>query len=233
VRIARCTPSRGLVHSRTEEAADLARMWAESHGHTWRNVWTNDLPIPACFNRSVGTAYNLGADLVWILEEDVVPEPGAFGWMVEAIEAGADVSVVDYVMKAPGRTTISWGVQRDGAGAIAWARTGCILFKRECLDRLPYPWFTLYGRILRRDGTIDWQSDVSSLYGVDVEFTYALVQLGFEFHEVKAHCDHLKIVEWGQSGQNDGRHTIAPVPTVPKLPNRPPRRRTANGSSNR
>ena len=69
MRIARCTPSRGLVHSRTEQTADTARMWAELHGHTWRNFWTHNLPIPNCFNNVVMRAYNWGADLIWILEE--------------------------------------------------------------------------------------------------------------------------------------------------------------------
>jgi len=234
MKIARCTPSRGLVHSRTEQTAEIARDWAELHGHRWRNFWTHDLPIPDCFNQVVGQAYAWGADLIWILEEDVVlRSPGvAFPAMVSTIANGADVAVIDYVMPAPGRDDISWGTQRDGTGHIAWARTGCILFKRECLDKLPRPWFTLYGRLLRSDGTLTWQSDVASLYGVDVEFTYCLVQLGLTFHEVEAQCDHLRIIERGQSGTNDGRHRIEPVPTVPKLPNVPPRR-THNGSSNR
>lgn len=227
MRIARCTPSRGLVHSRTEETADDARRMAVWAGHQWRNLWTHDLPIPNCFNNVVMRAYNWGAGLIWILEEDVVLQSPAiaFGGMLAAIENGADVAVIDYMMDAPGNGRISWGIVRDGAGRIGWTRTGCILLRRACLEALPRPWFTLYGRLLK-DGALTWQSDVPGTYGADVDFTHSLIQLGFKFQEIQAQCDHLRIVEWGQPGTNNGRHRIEALPTVPKLPNVPPRRRT-------
>ena len=227
MRIARCTPSRGLVHSRTEQTADTARMWAELHGHTWRNFWTHNLPIPNCFNNVVMRAYNWGADLIWLLEEDVaLQSPGvAFPGMMAAIANGADIALVDYTVGLPGTDRLARGIARDGTGRISWGPTGCILLRRECFDRLPRPWFTTRGRVLRESGEITWQSDTPTPYGVDIEFTHALKQLGLTFHEVDAQCDHLKVIERGQSDVNDGRHRIEPLPTMPKRSIVPPTRR--------
>jgi len=206
-------------------------MWAQEQGHEWYDFYSHDRPIPDCFNSVCQRAHYWGADLFWILEEDVCPETSAFPDMVGAITLrGADVAVVDYTMDAPGDGAISWGIVRDGAGRIAWARTGCILFKRECLDALLPPCFTLTGRIVG-PGSITWQSEPNSTYGADVGFTHCLVQLGFEFIEIDAKCDHLRVVERGQSGTNEGWHKIEPLPTPPKPPDTPPRRSTINGSS--
>ena len=204
----------------------MAREWAEYKGHTWRNFWTHDLPIPDCFNVVTQRAHAWGADVIWILEEDIGLEfpTLALQMMLAAINGGSDVAVIDYVMDAPGNGQLSWGIERDGAGRIGWARTGCILFKRECLDALPRPWFTTFGRLFKADGTI-WQSDAPSLYGVDVEFTHCLVQLGFKFQEVQAQCDHLRVLEQGQPGTNDGWHRIEALPEISKRPNVPPRRK--------
>ena len=224
MKIARCTPSRGLVHSRTEQTADTARDWAELHGHQWRNFWTHDLPIPDCFNEVVGMAYNWGADLVWILEEDVVlRSPGVtFPAMVSTIANGADVAIVDYTVGSLANG-FSRGIARDGANRIGWAPTGCILIKRVCFDRLPRPWFTTRGRALRESGEVTWQSDTPIAYGVDVEFTHALRQMGFNLQEVKARCDHLRVVATGQLETNDGRHRIEPLPVTHERSIVPPR----------
>jgi len=224
------TPSRGLVHSRTIEAV-LANVWF-LHPRRWKWFLTHDLPIPDCFEDAVGRAYESAAPYIWIVEEDVQPAPDALLQMLAALGQGADVAVIDYVMDAPstrsagapGDGQLSWGVERDGAGRIAWTRTGCILLRRACLDALPRPWFTRFGRLLEPGGEIAWQSGTPTGYGVDVEFTHCLIQLGFVFQEVRARCDHLRVVKWGQPGSNDGWHRIEALPGVPRRPNVPPRR---------
>ena len=232
MKIARCTPSRGLVHSRTEEAAELVRLWAEANRYQWRSFWSHNLPIPDCFNDVCTRAYDWGADLIWILEEDVQPEPDAFPAMVEQLTFGADVAVVDYTMETCYSGEVTWGVMRDGAGRIAWVRTGCILLKRECLEALPQPWFTLYGRLFRGGRTVWRGVGPCSTYGADVLFTHNLVQLGFAIVEVEAQCNHLRVVERGQAGVNEGWHKIEPIPLAPKPPLTPPRRKH-NGSIGR
>lgn len=223
MKIARCTPSRGLIHSRTEEMAEMARMAAEAHGNVWRSFFTHDLPIPDCFNRVCRNAYDWGADLFWILEEDIQLSY-AIADLMGAIADGADVAVMDYPMDVPGEDKITWGVVRDGAGRIAWCRTGCILFRRKCLDAMPEPWFTLRGRIVK-PGIVEWQSEETSGYGADVGFTSQLIQLGFKIHEVDIPCRHLRVVEMGQSGVNSGCHRIEALPGPERKPHTPPRRK--------
>lgn len=224
MKIARCTPSRGLVHSRTEQVAEEARIWAEAHGHEWRNFWSHDRPIPDCFNAVCAAGYAWGADLFWLLEEDMQPSFDALPEMLGAITMqGADVAVVDYVMDMQDKDAITWGVQRAGPGRIAWTRTGCILFKRECLEALPRPWFTTAGRLFKADGTYQEWPDVYG-YGADVGFTHSLVQLGFKFVEVDARCDHLRIIERG-GRRNAGWHQIEALPEPPKPTIAPPRRK--------
>jgi hypothetical protein len=170
-------------------------------------------------------AYAWGADLIWILEEDVQPRQYGFADMLNPIILGhADVTVIDYPMATLDGTRITWGVVRDGAGNIGWTRTGCILFKRECLDALPKPWFTLRGRLFK-DGALQWQADAesASAYGVDVEFTHSLIQLGFKICEIDVPCKHLRVIEAGQSGVNSGCHHIEAIPEPDKEPNVPPR----------
>lgn len=234
MKIARCTPSRGLIHSWTEHAAEVARSEAEARGHEFRSFFTHDLPIPDCFNDICERAMDAGADLIWILEEDVVPDLGAFDQMLDAIANGADIALIDYTVDAPESCCFERGIARDGTKRISWGPTGCILIKRMCFDRLPRPWFTRRGRVLRPSGEITWQSDTPTVYGVDVEFTHALRQMGFNLQEVEAKCDHLRIIERGQSWTNDGRHRIEPLPETQKrshVPPKAPLRRSHHGSS--
>lgn len=232
MKIARCTPSRGLIHSRTEETAEWGRMYAEAQEYVWRSFFSHDLPIPGCFNAVCEEAYLWGADLFWILEEDVRPALYAFSEMFETIASNeADVAVVDYPMDDPGSGKISWGVIRDGAGQIAWARTGCILFKRACLEALPKPWFSTRGRLVE-PGTVTWQGPETGGYGCDIGFTHQLTQLGFRFVEVEAICDHLRVVEMGQRGVNAGCHHVEALPAPEREPTTPPRR-AINGSFDR
>jgi hypothetical protein len=199
---------------------------AEAHDHEWRNFYTHDLPIPECFNVVCEAAFDWGADLLWILEEDVQPIGGGFAGMFNALMSGAGVAVIDYPMPTLDGTRITWGVVRDGAGRMSWCRTGCILFKRECLDALPRPWFTLRGRLFK-DGALQWQADEASAseYGADVEFTHSLIQLGFQIQEIDIPCKHLRVIERGQSGVNSGSHHVEAIPEPEKMGLFPPRRK--------
>jgi hypothetical protein len=203
---------------------------AEAYDHEWRNFFTHDLPIPECFNAVCLKAHAWDAALLWILEEDVLPSRGGFARMFNAIKAGADVAVIDYPMPTLDGTRITWGVVRDGVGRMSWCRTGCILFKRECLDALPRPWFTLRGRLFK-DGALQWQAQwqadeaSESAYGADVEFTHSLIQLGFKIQEIDISCKHLRVIERGQSGVNSGSHHVEAIPEPEKMGLIPPRRK--------
>ena len=203
------TPSRVIMHSRTAEAV-LANMQDVAH---WRWFLSHDLPIPDCFNDTVGRAYEWGADLIWIVEDDVLPPPGTLAAMLSAIVQGADIAVSDYLMERLGSVdgSVDYGVCRDGAGHVTWCRTGCILFKRECLDVMPSPWFTLHNRLVK-PGVVTWDEGEERGYGADIPFTLALYQLGFTFAVIDITCDHLRVVEWGNArGSNHGYHRIEPL----------------------
>lgn len=210
MRIACCTPSRGLVHSRTEEAVEAARREAALDGYPFERFYTHDLPIPDCFNMVTQKGYDAGADVIWLLEEDVVPWPETFIRMIEAIERGADIAVTDYPMRSkPVDTGYTYpGLVQDGAGRVTWCRTGCIMFKRHCLDAIPRPWFTTETSRLIRPGEITWSSPHRTIYGCDIAFTNAFYQLGYKFAVIEPYLVHLEVIERGAQGTNCGAHRI-------------------------
>lgn len=211
-----CTPSRGLIHSRTEEAIEVARQEAETLGMEFRRYYTHDRPIPDCFNEVVDQAYRAGCDPIWIVEEDVVPLPGAFTQSFLAVRSGADIAVVDFPMRSKGNAELVEktfpGVMQDGAGRVTWCRTGCILLKRCVFDLLPRPWFSTCSRFVSENEII-WQSPNPTVYGCDTNFTNGCFQLGFQFAIIKPDAQHLELVEYGNHDLNNkGYHIIEPLP---------------------
>lgn len=215
MKIGCCTPSRGLIHSRVEEAIESARQEAHWNGHYFDRYFTHNLPIPDCFNEVVAQAYGDGCALIWIVEEDVVPLRGAFIQMLRALEAGADIAVVDYPMRSKGRAECRKtfpGITQDGVGRVTWCRTGCILFERRVFDLLPRPWFSVYSRFVR-ENEITWQSPNAAPYGCDTNFTNACFQLGFKFAIIEPDAQHLELIEYGNHrADNNGCHLIEPLP---------------------
>jgi len=211
MKIARCTPTRGLVHSRTEAAAETARVLAQNDGHAWRTFWSHDLPIPDCFNDVVGRAWDWGADVFWLLEEDVAPASPAstFAAMWAQLETGADYVTTSYpigTLEGGGASPLNY----DGAGRMVWCATGCILLRRVCFELMPRPWFTLRNRLVK-PRQVTWDEGSESPYGADIGFTFALYQLGLRAAVVWDEVHHLKVREFGQAQINDGYHIIEPL----------------------
>jgi len=211
MRIARCTPSRGLVHSRTEEAAEYGRLMAEARGHTWRSFLSHDKPIPDCFNDVTWRAWAWGADLFWLLEEDVAPvEPvKAFENMLDAIE-GADYVTTTYPIGQLDSERNASPLNYDGAGRLVWCATGCILLRRVCFELMPEPWFTLRNRLVK-PGRITWDHGTDSPYGCDIGFTFALYQLGLRAALVEDEIHHFRVRQSGDREINTGVHIIEPL----------------------
>lgn len=216
-KLAIVTPSRGLIHSRTVAAvlncvqvADLA--W-------WRWFFSHDLPIPDCFEHTMRRAYASGADLIWMVEEDMAPDRWALPKMMDAIASGADLAVVDYPVGMPEDTSgkTYHTVAYDGTGKkVAWCGTGCLLLRASILSRLPVPWFSLHNRLVRSSGEVTWDGAIHggepSGYGCDIAFTLMLYQMGFVFAVVEAECDHLKVLKNGGRGKNQGFHIVRALP---------------------
>lgn len=210
LRIGVCTPSRGLIHSRTV-AAVMENMYRARLSVTLQWFISHDKPIPDCFNDVVQRAVEWEADLIWIVEEDVVPPPEALRELVAAIDAGADIATADYLFDNPlmeGDNAL--GVCKDGAGRVTWCRIGCYLFKRECLDDLPRPWFTLKNRLIK-PGRVTWDNATPQPYGCDIPFTLDMFQLGMRTEVIDITCDHLQVIEMGNKGTNHGCHIIEPI----------------------
>lgn len=210
MKIARCTPSRGLIHSRTEEAAETVRLWASAAGYQWYNLYTNDLPIPDCFNVVCERALAVEADLIWMLEEDIAPAEAwaTFRNMLEAIEQGADyVTAVYPIGKLEEGNRNQNPVTFDGAGRMVWCTMGCLLLTRKCFDLMPRPWFTLRNRLIKA-GVVTWDEGADSPYGCDIGFTFGLYHLELKGVLIKDEIRHLRVREYGQARKNNGIHVI-------------------------
>ena len=211
MKIARCTPTRGLVHSRTEAAAETARVLAERDAHQWRNFWSHDLPIPDCFNDVTQRAWEWGADAVWLLEEDVAPASPAltFAAMMAQLQDGADYVTTSYpigTLEGGGASPLNY----DGAARLVWSATGCILLRRRCFELVPRPWFCLRNRLVK-PGVVTWDEGEDSPYGCDIGFTFALYQLGLKAAVVWDEVHHYRVRQSGNHEHNDGYHHIEPV----------------------
>jgi len=212
VNIARCTPSRGLVHSRTEQAAETVRLLAEADGHRWCNFWSHDLPIPDCFNDVCERAWNWGAEMFWLLEEDVAPANPimTFAAMMMHLQDGADYATTTYPIGPSLDTGGASPLNFDGAGRLIWSATGCILLARRCFELMPRPWFALRNRLVK-PGVVTWDGGEASPYGCDIGFTFALHQLGLKPAVVWDEVHHFRLREPGNHEHNDGYHRIEPL----------------------
>jgi len=212
MRIARCTPSRGMIHSRTEAAVAEVRRRTAYYQGDWHDLYTHDLPIPDCFNVVCERAYAWNADLIWILEEDIEPATPVptFGRMVQAIHDGADYATTTFpigVLDAPRNAS---PLNFDGSGRMVWCATGCILLTRRCFELMPRPWFTLRNRLVKPH-RVTWDEGLPSKYGCDIGFTFALYQLGLEGVVIQDEIRHLRVRQAGDREINDGYHVIEPL----------------------
>jgi hypothetical protein len=210
MRVIACTPSRGLVHSRTVES--IMQNISACHSIEWAGwMLTHDLPIPDCFEQVTEKALAKGADALWFVEEDMQPEPQTLSKMVKALRNGADIATVQYSFKPVQYDWIGEAMTTDANGKVTWCGMGCILINRRVFDEVPRPWFCTYNRLVRADGTVTWQGG-ESVYGCDVMFTFVCYSMGFEFAIVDAKVNHLRIIEQGKAGQNERYHIIEPLP---------------------
>ena len=208
------TPSRGLVHSRTVEAVLAAVQAAPVRLVGW--VFSHDLPIPACHEQVCGLAVATGAECVWLVEEDVVPPVDALGVMLQVMrESDADGAFIDYPIGSGPTCNCAQVVN----GTVIWCGTGCLLLRREALERIPRPWFDNRNEVevkVRGDQVTVREFPVAYTYGgQDIGFTLrahaAGVKIAYVPPEV-AFCQHLKVGAWGKPMSNYGSHQIVALP---------------------
>ena len=212
MRLCVATPSRGLVHSRTIEAVHQAIRQAPVEFAGW--ALTHDLPIPVCHERVCEMALETGAELIWLVEEDVVPPANALVAMLGAIqERRAAGAFVDY----PIGHDPTWNcAQVAGDGCVVWCGTGCLLLSREAFDALPRPWFDNRHEVevkVRPDGVSVREFPKPYEYGgQDIGFTLSLWRRGVRIVYVPpevALCQHLYVETWGHRNVNNGAHRMS------------------------
>jgi hypothetical protein len=226
------TPSRGLIHSRTVEAV-LGNIAGRKGFRGW--FVTHDLPIPDCDEQVTELGLASGADVLWFVEEDVIPPPGALAASFAMLAEGHDVAAVDYPV---GALDAAWGcLVRDKAKHILWAGLGATLIRRRVFEKTPRPWFTTDWRYQLDGGT--WvaeraDGDPAARFGQqDIHFFMSARAAGFRIGQVPGMiAGHALLREPGALGSNHGTHAIdirtrittpypgpapAPLPALPPI----------------
>ncbi len=195
MKLAIIIPSRGLIFSKTVESL----FNAVSHVDLpYRLFFSHDNPIPDCFNKPIQEALkDPEITHLVILEEDVIlPENG----LEDMLIADSDIAFFDYPLDSGRVTNVFHGILMSGPGLI--------MFKREALEQL-LPFRTdkeiSLNPITESDIPLDRRDKVYGRH--DIQFFYHAHQLGLSITEV-GKTDHLRIVEMGQKGVNDGWHKI-------------------------
>lgn len=218
-RVAVCTPSRGLIHSRTVQSVLAALSVATESGVTCAGWFiTHDLPIPDAHESLAEHAVYIGADALWFVEEDVVVPPYALTALIERQQAtGAGVVFVDYpVGEHPTRSTLSYAP--DGTNTILYGGLGCTLITRDALTRIPRPWFDTSRLWVYRQGALTAVDGMPYRYGgQDVSFCVKAAAHGVTLAAVTdggATAGHARLRQMGAAGSNHGTHTIDVLDTI-------------------
>lgn len=224
-----CTPSRGLIHSRTVEAVMAGIATAVAAGHESRGwIVSHDLPIPDCHERVFELGMATGADVLWSIEEDMVPPAGA---LLASIELGADIAAMQYPVGLPSGMVDVKGkaatgtfncLQASPGGVFDWCGLGCTLISRRVFEALPRPWFATdktyevwhFGNVKTTRNIVDNPFDYG---GEDVNFGQRVTELGFVIRQVPGMAGHALLLNWGTYAVQDGRHGIVVRDTIERM----------------
>jgi hypothetical protein len=223
------TPSRGLVHSLTAEAVMANVDQAVAAGHEFRG-WrlTHGLPIPDCHERVTEMGMATGAEYLFFVEEDMVPQPGSLPALI-ALQSKAPVTCIDYPVGWPKGWQVPDGAALwreatrgcwscvntpNGAGYLEWAPFGCTLIHRRVYEALSQPWYdvgkqTKVWHFGTRKTVTETIQEPYKYGGEDVEFGRRLIAEGFRIALVPDMlAGHALLKTWGPIQDNDGAHTV-------------------------
>lgn len=197
-------PSRGTVFSRTMESV-FENVKGKDNVELFMS---HDLPIPICFNSPTKRALDSGCDLFWYVEEDMLIPPGTLDRM---LALDRPVVSVDYADRRSGASL----TYRKKNGEVLFTGMGCMLVKREVLEKMEVPWFRrmVFWLDESDDGDIDYipKPDlIPNGYGTqDAYFHYTIHQLGYKtdmIYDIKV--GHMILDEKGQDIKNNGTDDI-------------------------
>ena len=201
-----CVPTRNLVFTKTVEAIENIRQ-----GFNTKLYFSSDLPIPDGHNQLCEKALADGCDYVLFIEEDVVAPKGS---LEKLLAADADIACIDYGVNG-------WGcVTKNSQGEILWSGLGLTLIKKEVFEALERPYFRV-DKVLRLND-MTWQDLPEDYiknknYGtLDIYFCTKARGKGFKIKQVEGEADHLRLVNLGERGKNNGLHIIESKPRISK-----------------
>lgn len=194
--IAVCVPSRGLIHSRTVEHINN-----NLQGYEYKMYMSHDLPIPDCFNDTVGRALSEEPSYVWIVEEDMGFSDDTFDSMMFEIRSH-DAVLLDYPVKK-GIMSVNY---RDD-GTLDYGGVGCLLIRPEAIkDVMPFSSSFIY--TVGSDEPKPANPD-RKVYGKqDVHLYKTLFNKGYDTYVMPQKAWQYRVVQYGEQKTNKGYHDI-------------------------
>lgn len=216
--VAICTPSRGLVFSRTMQSVIEGMQALAKVGIASKFFTSHDLKIPDGHNYCVETALqDKAVDKIFFVEEDMYIYPDAF---VALVTADNDISTLQYNDKNGSPHGI---IHYNEAQEVLWSGLGATVIKRAVFESLGVPYFRsdvrykiTKKRIIDGKAITEYEEQEArsewGYGGLDVDFFTRARKNGFTIKvlpEFKAH--HFALVQLGKETNNDGCHIIRQV----------------------
>lgn len=233
--IAICTPSRGLVYSKTVESIFKGMQELNKHGLATRYYTSHDLTIPHGHNFCVEQGLQDDCTTFIFIEEDMFVFPEGFLALSSTTEPLVTMQYNDKNGSPHGI------IHYNESGDVIWGGLGATAIKREVFETLGSPYFrtdTLYKNIRTSKKDVDGKEIHITEYepqerhtrynretnkveeiieeykygGLDIDFYTRARKAGYKIHLLKDHkAHHFDLVQLGEKHTNNGLHIIRQV----------------------
>lgn len=204
-----CTPSRGLIHSRTVESLINGGVALIKAGHNISYSMTHNLSIPNSHNACVLDALSVKSELVIFIEEDMGVDPETY---VALVESDADITTVQYNDKNGDDQIVHYNTDQT---EILWCGLGATAIKTAVFEKVGVPYFSTERRYKIVRGELEKIENPGSPWsygGLDVDFFTRARKLGFKIKVLEGHkAKHYRVDKLGEEHTNNGVHDITEV----------------------